>query len=551
MTFSIRALSPFLALAISLLFLAGCGKNETRVDSGIRDQILHVGNGSEPPTLDPVSVTDFVSFKIMEALWEPLLDYDPVNNEMVPMAADSYDMSDDGLTYRFYLRKDAKWSNGDPVTAADFEYGIRRYLEPNNAGPYTEFFKGIRNAIAYSRGETIEATGEKLITWEDVGVKAVEEYVLQIDMEHPNLDLEIYVGNPYFYPIHRPSIEEFGAIDETKNTRWFAPGSLVTNGAFSLKSWEPNKVLVVEKNPHYWDADTVRLNEIHYYPIDNQDTEFNSFRAGQLHITSTVPSSQMLRLKTSEDPAFRLTPFFGTYYYEFNNKQPPFDDSRVRRALAYAIDRDQIVEFIAQGNQEVARSFIPPGAGQYTPSTKFNPDLDRARELLAEAGFPGGEGFPSTEITFNTSDAHRAIAEAVQQMWKTELGIDVTLANQEWKVFLETRRQGNYQIARAAWVGGLGFAGYLDIFESNSGNNNSFYSNSEFDRLVAEGARQASPKTRMQLFKRAEAVLLQDMPIAPIYHYTNFRMVHPAVVNFHNSPIDQRPWKYVYLAQAD
>jgi oligopeptide transport system substrate-binding protein len=532
---------------VGMLAFTGCSKKESRVEIGNRDGILHVGNGSEPPTLDPGAITDFVSFRIVEALWEPLVDYDPVTNRMVPAAAERYEMTEDGLHYTFYIRDGAKWSNGDPLTAHDFEFGIRRYLEPAMAGPYTEFFKGIKNAVAYSRGETIEATGERLITWEDVGVKALDDQRLRFEMEHPNLALLVFLRSQYFYPIHQPSISAFGEIDETKNSPYFRPGTLVTNGAFKLTSWEPNKVVVIAKNEHYWEADAVRLNEIHYYPIDNNETEYNSFRAGQLHRTATVPSSKMQLVRNSGNPAVRTAPFFGTYYYEFNVEKEPFNDPRVRRALAYAIDREQIVEFIAQGGQEVAHSFIPPTVNGYEPKFQFKPNLEAARRLLAEAGYPGGEGFPRVEVTFNTSEGHRAIAEAIQQMWATELGIEITLANQEWKVFLETRQQGNYQIARAAWVGGLDFSGYLDIFETNSGNNNSNYSSPEFDRLVSQGAREADPRKRMEYFQQAEQVLLRDMPVAPIYHYTTTQLIHPAVKNWHDSPVDYRPWKYVYL----
>ncbi len=526
---------------------SGCGKKETRVEEGNRLQELHLGNGSEPPTIDPAAVTDLVSFRIMRDIWEPLIDYDATTNQLVPAAAERWEMREDGLEYIFYIREDAKWSNGDPLTAHDFEYGIRRYLEPAMAAPYTEFFKGIKNAVAYSRGETIQATGERMITWDDVGVKALDDRRLRFEMEHPNLALLVFLRSQYFYPIHQASIEEFGAIDETKNSKYFQPETLVTNGPFELVDWQPNKVVTIAKTDTYWDSEVVQLNKVHFYPIDNQETEYNSFRAGQLHKTSTVPSSKMQLINSSDNPAIRRAPFYGTYYYEFNVEKPPFDDPRVRRALSYAIDREQIIEYIAQGGQQLASSFIPPTVNGYMPDFQIAPDLDEARRLLAEAGYPNGEGFPPTELIFNTSEGHRAIAEAVQQMWKDELGIEVTLANQEWKVFLQTRVNGNYQIARAAWVGGLDMAGYLDIFETNSGNNNSNYSSAEFDRLVALGAKEPNAEKRIKLFQDAERVLLTDMPVAPIYHYTTTQLVHPAVQNWHDSPIDFRLLKYVYL----
>ena len=528
-------------LSLTAVFIAGCNSREKPADVGVRDQVLHIANGAEPQSLDPHIVSGVPEMRILRNVFEGLVILDPETLDPEPAAAERWEVSEDGEKYTFFLRDNLKWSNGDPITAHDFHYSLKRCLSPKLATPYITFFQGITNAVEYNKGEVAD--------FGEVGIKVVDDLTLEIQLDYPHPVLLFYMGGgQYFYPVHRETIEAFGEIDQ-RGTDWIKPENIVSNGPFQVAEWSTNTVLSVVPNPHYWDRSSVRLNKANFYPIENYDTQYRSYLNGQVHIAMHIPLHVIQELVKTQPPDFRSNLYLGTYYYGFNTEKPPLNDPRVRQALSMTVDRNKIVSQISQGGEEPAYSFVPPGANKYGPDFKFSEDVDMARHLLAEAGFPNGEGFPPLDLLFNTAENHRKIAEAVQQMWKTQLGVTINLVNMEWKVYLDARDNGNFDIVRAGWVGGVDYAGYLDIFNSDSGNNDTRWSNARFDQLFKDSSSIMDPEVRMETIQAAERILLEEMPIAPIYHYTTNYMVDTRVKNWYDNPIDERTLKDVYLEE--
>ena len=330
-------------LLAALLLPASCGFNyETNVAGGTREGILHIGNGDEPRELDPHVVTGSIEHNLCMALLEGLLGLDPENLNIVPGVARAWQVSEDGKTYRFHLREDAKWSNGDPVTAADFLYSWRRALLPALGNNYAYMLYYIRNAESFHQGEITD--------FSRVGVTAPDDLTLVVELENPTPFFLQLLTHMSYFPVHQATIEAFGAADE-RGTRWTRPGNHVGNGPFKLKEWVLNRSIVVEKNGHYWDADTVKLNRVVFYPIQNATTEERMFRAGQLHITGTTPVDKIAQYRQERPETLKIFPFFSTYYYLFNTTVAPLDRVKVRQALAMSIDRQQIVEKITKAGE--------------------------------------------------------------------------------------------------------------------------------------------------------------------------------------------------------
>ena len=527
----------------ALLLSASCGFNyETNVAGGTREGILHIGNGDEPRELDPHVVTGSIEHNLCMALLEGLLGLDPENLNIVPGVARAWQVSEDGKTYRFHLREDAKWSNGDPVTAADFLYSWRRALLPALGNNYAYMLYYIRNAESFHQGEITD--------FSRVGVTAPDDLTLVVELENPTPFFLQLLTHMSYFPVHQTTIEAFGAADE-RGTRWTRPGNHVGNGPFKLKEWVLNRSIVVEKNEHYWDADTVKLNQVVFYPIQNATTEERMFRAGQLHITGTTPVDKIAQYRQERPETLKIFPFFSTYYYLFNTTAAPLDRVKVRQALAMSIDRQQIVEKITKAGELPAFSYTPPEINGYTARSGLRYDVERARALLAEAGYPDGAGFPSIELMYNTSEGHRRIAIAVQQMWKTNLNIDVTLVNQDWKVYLDKRDSKDYQVARAGWIGDyLDPNTFLDMYTSNSGNNDAGWSNQRYDALIAQAAETSDQERRFALFQDAETILMTELPIMPIYTYVSKSLVSPDVRGWYPNILDNHPYKYISLVPS-
>lgn len=541
---SVHAVLRVLRLPILILpcLVAGCGPHESNVESGAREQVLHVGNADEPQDLDPQTVAGIPENEILMALFEGLVTKDGADLSIGPGVAERWEQSADGRSWTFHLRRDARWSNGDALTATDFTWSWQRAIMPALGNPYAYLFDGIRNAAAFRTGA--------LRDFDAVGVRAADDYTLVVELVEPIPHFLQLLDHHSFYPVHPGSVLRHGAMDE-RGTRWTRPGNLVGNGPFRLADWRMNRILTLERNPHYHGAVRVRLNGIRFYPVQVASTEERMYRAGQLHATFRVPTEKIAVYRERDPASLRITPYLGSYFYRFNVGVPPLDDVRVRRALALAVDRDQIVRRITLGGQQPTGTLTPPGTAGYTPPAGIGLDTDAARSLLAAAGFPGGRGFPELELMFNSDELHRKIATAVQQMWRRELGIHVALTSQDWKVQQSRESQRHYQISRASWIGDyVDPTTFLDLFRSGGGNNRTGWRSATYDALLDEAALAADPAARHHLLRRAEALLLEEAPILPLYIYTQVRLVSPRLCGWHANLLDQHPWEQLWIAPA-
>ena len=505
-----------------------------------RQKILLICNGTEPQSLDPSLANGIPEQELLQALFEPLVLNHPRNNgKYLPGVAESWEHNADYSVWTFHLRKNARWSNGDPVTAHDFVFAAQRELTASLGAPRSDRYHNIRGATDYLEG--------KLTDFNQVGVHAVDDYTLRYDLTGPTSYFLIRLNGQEFLPENANSILKFGTIGQ-RNTPWTKPGNLVGNGPFALSDWRENDVVVVRKNPNYWDAATVKLNEIRFFSIEDYSTMDRAFWAGQLHITLTVPLDKVPRYRREYPDMFQVAPYLGVYSYMLNVKEKPLDDVRVRQALSFAVDRDAIIKNLLRAKQKPASGYVPPGIPGYATTNVVGYQPAKARQLLAEAGYPHGAGFPKINIFINTSEAHRTIAEAIQQMWKSELGINVGITNQEWKVYLDTITKHHFDVARLGWIGDLDPIGFLDNLRTGSPDNIPNWSNPQFDALMQQSDQTGDPTARTKILEQAEQVLLADACAIPIYWYTSTHMVHPTVIGWEPNVLDTHPWKFIDLA---
>ena len=531
-------LALIFAVTVGLLF--ACSGGENNVQTGNRDKILHFGNGAEPQELDPHIVTGVPEHNIIAALLEGLVSKDPKTLEPTPAVAERWNISEDGKTYTFYLRNNARWSNGEPLTATDFVWSWWRALQPALGNQYAYMLFAVVNAEAYASGEIAD--------FSQVGIKALDDYTLEIRLNNPTPYFLQLLDHYSTYPVHRATIEAFGSPDE-RGTQWTRAGNFVGNGAFVLDSWQLNKVIKVRKNPHYWDANRVKLNGIDFRPIENVSTEERMFRAGQLHITQTLPIDKIQWYKEHNPDVLQVAPYLGTYYYRFNVNAPELKDQRVRKALNLAIDRQAIVERITKGGEIPATVFTPPDTMGYTAQSDLRFDPEEAQRLLAAAGYPEGKGFPTIELLYNTSEGHQKIAVAIQQMWNQHLNINIALNNQDWKVFLSSVTMGEYSIARAGWIGDYVDPNtFLDMWVTGGGNNQTGWSNPRYDDIVLKLAPAAeTQEERYALLREAESILLTELPVIPLYIYTSKSLIQPSVHGVYGNLLDYISYKDVWL----
>ncbi len=527
------------SFAAVLALLTSCAKRESRVQVGNREQVLHRSLGYEVTELDPHIVTGTAEAHVLGALFEGLVTEDPVDLHPVPGVAEKWDISPDSRVYTFHLRADAKWSDGTPVTAADFVASYQRILTASLAADYANLLYVLQGAEAYHKGAQKD--------FAQVGVAALDPRTLRLTLDHPVPYFLSLLTQMSWMPVPVATIAKHGDPYHRGNT-WTRAGRIVSNGAFMLKEWRTNEVITVVKSPHYWDAKTVKLKAVNFYPTDSVDAEERGFRAGQYHVTDFVPVGKVVAYRRDSPHLIRLDPYLGTYFYRLNVNRPPLGDVRIRRALAMSVDRQAIVEKVLRGGQLPAHFLTPPDTNGYTPTARIPTDFAAARELLKSAGYEGGRGLPTIELLYNTSENHRIVAEAIQEMWRRELGITVTLVNQELKVAQSARRSGQFQILRGDWIGDFNDpATFLDVFRSDSGNNYTGWTNADYDTALFTAARTSDPAARNALFQKAEAILLADTPIIPIYHYTHIFLLQPSVKGWHPTALDHHPLKYVWL----
>jgi oligopeptide transport system substrate-binding protein len=526
-------------LFAALLACSGCGRRESEVVQASRAGVLHLSSGAEPSDLDPQTVTSTNDGRIIHTLFDPLVSYAPDTLAPTPALAERWDVSADGLTYTFHLRRDARWSNGDPFVAEDVVASWRRILTPSLGAEYAYFLYVLRGAEAFHK----TPQGD----FSTVGVQARDPHTLAVTLAHPApYFLQILLNSPW-RPVHVRSIATHGD-PLSRATRWTKPGALVGSGPFVLKEWSLNRRVVVEKSPTYYDRARVTLNAVHFYPIDNTDAEERAFRAGQIHGTWSLPLAKIEPLQRERSSVLRLDPLLETHFFRLNVRQPPLGDVRVRRALALAIDRDALVNRVLPGGRQPAASFVPPFLPGYNPPALRAFDPAAARESIAAAGFPGGRGFPELEITHHNAELLRLVAEAIQQMWKRELGISVRLTQQEKKTVFERRRAGDYQLVLGTWTADyLDATTFLDMWRADSGNNQTGWSDAAYDALCDRANTLLDPVARTRALAAAEKLLLEAAPIVPVYFNSRVYLLDPVVQGWHPTSMDHMDYRDVRL----
>lgn len=465
-----------------------------------------IANASEPSSLDPHKISGTVERRINFALFETLVRPDPKTSEPIPGVAESW--SNEGSIYTMKIRKEAVWSDGVPITADTVKQSWIRVLNPETASPYAWFPAiFIKGASAYNQGEADQ---------DSIAIKVIDDYTFQFETVG---DLPYTLGALSHYsfaivPIH--AIEKYGAD-------WILPENWVGNGPYVLDKWAPQEILEVVKNETFWDKDNVHIDRIVFFPSDDNNTTFNMYENGEVDWTVTIPGGKYEHIKGRSD--VQVAPILGTYYYVFNQARAPLNDPRIRKALSYTLIRSDITQQITKEGQVAAYGMVPEMAG-YTPPDFYKEDIEKAKALLAEAGYPDGKGFPTLTLLYNTSESHKQIAEYVQQQWKTSLNIDIKVENQEWKTYLSTRREGKFDIARAGWIGDYRDPNtFLDMFVTGGDLNDASYSSDTYDTLIHEAAR-AQGDIRMQKLQQAEDMLInQDMVIIPIYFYVSKHLI--------------------------
>ncbi|GAA3528934.1 ABC transporter substrate-binding protein [Zobellella aerophila] len=500
-------------------------------------QQLIKGNGAEPATLDPHKTEGVPESNILRDLFEGLVVSGP-NGETLPGVAESWE-TQDNQNYLFHLRADAKWSNGEAVTAHDFEYSFKRAIDPKTASSYSWYLEipTIINAGAILKGEKDPAT---------LGVKALDERTLEIKLEQPVPYFVTMLSHTTTYPVNQKVVEQFG--DE-----WTKPGNLVSNGAYTLSGWVVNEKIELSRNAHYWNNDKTVIGKVTYLPIASQNAAMNRFLAGELDMTYEMPIEHFKRLSKEKPEEVKIAGYVGTYYYQFNTRRAPFDDVRVRKALSYAIDRKVIANLVMGQGEKPGYTMTPEIVDGFTPpelawATWPQQELDaKAKALLSEAGYDKDKPL-KLELLYNTSDNHKKVAVAVASMWKKHLGVEAELVNQEWKTYLDTKTQGNFDVARAGWIADYNEASsMLDLLQTTHGNNDGKYSNLKYDELMKASRSIVDTVARNDNYAQAEEILAEDMPIAPIYQYVKARLVQQHVGGYPNNPLDNLYSKDMYI----
>jgi len=528
---------------LSTVFIFISLAEATPIDSAIEDKILYLGNGTEPQDLDPHTVTGVPEHKILLSLLEGLVTRHPEGKGSVPGVAKTWEISGDGKEYTFYLNKKAKWSNGDPVIAKDFVYSWKRILMPTMTAQYADMLYVVKNAEAFNKG----VIGD----FSQVGVKALDDFTLKVTLTNRTPYFLALLSHYSTWPVHKPTIEKFGQIDEI-GTKWTRPENFVGNGPYILDDWKLNDVIIVKKNPSYWNADVVSIKEIRFYASDNETTEDLRYRYGQLHLLNSIKITKIQNYKKRYPDQIRIDPYFGTYYYRINTKKEHLKDKRFRQALSYAVNREEIVKYVSRGEQSPAFSFSPPDPSNFYPSTNLEFNPSKSKELFIEMGYGMNKKLPKLEILYNTSEGHQKIAEAVQSMWKEYLGLEVELVNVDWKTYLQKEKNGDFLISRAGWIGDYPDPNsFLDMMVTGRGNNKTGWGNPEYDNLIKKAASATSNDLRNSYFDKAENILMDELPIIPIYTYTRVYLLHPSVKGYYPNILDTHPYQFLRLEKTD
>ncbi len=539
-----------LLLVALCIGLVGCGEKETTVAKKAREGILVINNSAEPSSLDPQEITGMLESRIAYSLFEGLVNFDPKDSHTIPGVAESWSCSADGKVWTFKLRNNARWSNGDPVVAADFLFSFQRILMPTFGAEYASMLHCVKGAKDFNTG--------KIKDFKEVGFKSPDPHTLIIKLENPVPYFLQLVCHNSWLPVHPPTILKFGKIDEM-HTPWTRPGSLVGNGAFKLDSWEVARQIVVKKNPYYWDAAQVSLNAVEFKAISDLFAEERAYQGGELHITGSVPPYKIVQLVADKAPHLRLDAFLSVSFIRINTVvknneavQKALSDTRVRRALGMVINRQQIADRVLRSGESPAFYYTPTGTGGFTSPAQWKEDLAEAKKLMAEAGYPDGKNFPKLEYLFNTSETSLLAAQAYQEMWRQSLGIEVELKNLDWKVYLSSLHSGDYQLARSAWSGDYNDPNtFLEMFISGNELNQTGWSDSLYDDFIKSAAVEQNPAKRLELFGKAEARLIECAPIIPVVFNKNKFLIRPEVQGWYPTLLGEHPLKWVKLVPLE
>lgn len=517
-----KAGAILMAMALSASMFAGCGSSSGTKTLNQADQVVRYNLGAEPKTIDPALNDAVDGGTVIQNCFEGLMKLND-KDQPIPGAADKYEMSPDGLTYTFHIRKEAVWSDGKAVKAQDFEYAWKRALDPSIAANYAYYLYVLKNGQEYNSGKAKA---------EDVGVKAVDDSTLKVTLAYPAAYFLSLTAFATFSPVRQDVVE-------ANKTSWATkPETYICNGPFKLQSWTAKDTLTIVKNDKYWDAKATKLQKVEMKMIEQETSSLAAFKTGQLDIIDLIPAAELPNLL--KDGTAKLYPYLGTYYIDLNvseklKAQNPaaykaLQDVRVRKALSLAINRKDLVENVTKGGQIPATAFVPKGIPEDKTGKDFrnkdyypeNGDVEQAKKLLADAGYPDGKGFPKLVYLYNSGQNHQNIAQAIQEMWRKNLNINVDLQNQEWKVFQQTRTDKQYEIARGGWIADyVDPSTFTDLLTSKSGNNEPGYNSPAYDAKIAAAQNETNAAKRMQDLHDAEDILMNDMPLIPLYFYSN------------------------------
>lgn len=528
-------------LVILLLLFLSCCSSEDETERGAEikkiggttspaaHQLLRKGNGTEPQTLDPHKAEGVPSSNILRDLYEGLISEAP-NGDLVPGVATSWEAVQQETVFVFQLREDAKWSNGEPVIADDFVYGLRRSVDPATGSKYSQILSSILNT------EEIIA-GKKPV--ESLGVKALGKHSLEITLKAPTPYFLALLTHSTTYPVYQPSIEKYGE----KSAR---PGNLISNGAYQLAEWVVQSHITLRRNSHYWDDSNTTIDQVVYYATEDQSSELKRYRAGGIDWTDTVPLGEIRWLRENMEQELKISPYLGTYYYGYNLTKPPFKDNlALRKALSMAIDREIIVQKITGLGEIPAYGWVPPGVMNYGSQSFDFQSMDKqqrhaeAKRMYADAGYSKANPL-QLELRYNTSENHKKLAIVVAAMWKKTLGVTTGLINEEWKVFLKNRKvKQKTQVFRGGWIGDYNDAyTFAELMHSNHGINDTGYHNVDYDRLLVQASMERDLVKRRHYLEQAERLLLADHPIIPIYFYVSKSLIKPYVSGFVGNIMD-------------
>lgn len=616
---------PAIARVVLVAFVAASAScsTKTQVEEATEAGILLFGNSNEPKGLDPHQVSGVLESNIIRAIYEGLcVEHQKEDGVATPGVAKTWTPNDDFTEWVFELREDAKWSDGEPVTAEDFLFAFRRILTPELASDYSFMLYYIRDAEPLHKGQRsyllcrndsnipvaweslskvnfggvegdpspfkkagldfldagelqqllddpskfewpdavpTEArsyliqknlefvkSGNSLWDLADFGASAPDSHTLKVELRGPLPFLPELTKHYTWFPVPKHIVLKHGSLDDPFNP-WASEKNIVSNGAFKMKTWRFNDHIEVERNPHYWDAETVGLNGIRYLPVKNSYTEARMFFNDQMHITYTLPPELMGFAAENFKDDLRNELYLGTRFMRVNVKRDGLTDARVRQALSLALDTQSLIDNVLQGGQKPAYSIVPP-TGSYNTPKVIEYDPEKAKQLMAEAGYPGGKGFPELNLLTTDRDIAKRMAEAYQAMWKETLGIKVGIRQMEWTSYLTTMFEKEYDIAASGWIGDyLDPTTFLDMWVKDGGNNNTNWSSAEYEALLRKAENTADPNARYRILEQAEAIMMDDRPVIPVYWYTRNYLVKPDVSGWHPLLLDNHPFKFIRL----